>query len=93
MRYTVHYTQRFKKSLKRARQLPGFKPERLKLVITKLSEGASLPPAYKDHALTGAMHSFRECHLSPDILLIYQIDTPVLMLTLINIGKHSQLFK
>lgn len=93
MKYTVHYGQRFKKSLKKVRQLPGFKPERLKQVIAKLANGEPLPAIYKDHQLTGNMRSFRECHLSPDILLIYQIDNDVVILTLVNIGSHSKLFE
>ena len=93
MKYTVYYSSRFKKSLKRAEQLQGFKLEKIKEAISLLSEGKHLPANYKDHGLTGIMIEFRECHLAPDILLIYQIDEGMLILTLINIGNHSQLFK
>ena len=92
MKYTVHYTSRFKKSLKRAQQLNGFKVTTFKDVVTRLAHGKALPAMYRDHALTGNLKQYRECHLAPDILLIYQIDTDVLILTLVNIGKHSQLF-
>ena len=92
MKYSVHYSQRFKKSLKRVKQLRGFKAGRLKTAVT-LSGGKRLPPAYKDHHLTGSMRDFRECHLAPAILLIYQIDNDVLVLTLVNVGNHAQLFK
>jgi mRNA interferase YafQ len=93
MKYTVYYSSRFKKSLKRAQQLQGFKLEKIKEAISLLAEGKRLPANYKDHGLTGNMIEFRECHLAPDILLIYEIDEGVLILTLVNIGKHSQLFK
>ncbi len=93
MKYTVYYSSRFKKSLKRAEQLQGFKLEKIKEAISFLSEGKHLPANYKDHGLTGNMIEFRECHLAPDILLIYQIDEGMLILTLVNIGNHSQLFK
>lgn len=93
MKYTVYYSARFKKSLKRAQQLQGLKLEKIKEAIHLLSEGKRLPANYKDHGLTGNMIEFRECHLAPDILLIYQIDEGVLILTLVNIGNHSQLFK
>ncbi len=93
MKYTVYYSSRFKKSIKRTKQLQGFKLEKIKEAISFLSEGKRLPANYKDHGLTGNMIEFRECHLAPDILLIYQIDEEVLILTLVNIGNHSQLFK
>lgn len=93
MKYTVYYSSRFKKSLKRAKQLQGFKLEKIKEAIYLLSEGKRLPVNYKDHGLTGGMIGFRECHLAPDILLIYQIDEGILILTLVNIGSHSHLFK
>ncbi len=93
MKYTVHYSSRFKKSLKRAKQIQGFKLEKIKEAIYLLSEGKRLPVSYKDHGLTGNMIGFRECHLAPDILLIYQIDEGILILTLVNIGSHSHVFK
>lgn len=93
MRYTVHYSQRFKKSLKKVRQLPSFKTERLRVAISKLATGEALPANYHDHQLTGNLLSFRGCHLAPDILLIYQIDNDMLILSLVNIGSHQTLFK
>lgn len=93
MKYTVHYSTRFKKSLKRVKQLPGFQPDILKKTISILAEGGTLPKSCKDHQLTGSLKDFRECHLATDILLIYQIDKGILVLTLVNIGSHSQLFK
>jgi mRNA interferase YafQ len=93
MKYSVQYSSRFKKSLKRVQALPGFKATRLKAVIQLLSEGESLPADYKDHKLKGSLKYHRECHVSPDILLIYQVTDGLLMLTLVNIGNHSQLFK
>ena len=93
MKYSVQYSRRFKKSLKRIRSLPGFKAARLKDAIQVLSEGQTLPADYKDRKLKGNLKYYRECHLSPDILLIYQIEDNLLILTLVNIGNHSQLFK
>ena len=93
MKYAVHYSSRFKKSLKRVQRLEGFKSERLKKAIRLLSEGKSLPLDYQDHKLTGNLKQFRECHLALDILLIYKKENDMLILTLVNIGNHSQLFK
>ncbi len=93
MKYTVHYSKRFEKALHKVRQLPAFKAEKLKEAITLLSLGQKMPLHYKDHSLHGDMRSFRECHLAPNILLIYEIDEGILTLTLVNIGSHSRLFK
>lgn len=93
MEYRVHYSKKFLKSLKKIKQLPAFKADRLKEVISILSCGRVLQFSYRDHSLSGDMQGYRECHLAPDILLIYEIDDGVLTLTLINIGSHSQLFK
>jgi mRNA interferase YafQ len=93
MKYTVYNSSRFKKSLKRVKQLPGFKVERLKTAIRMLSNGDSLPTDFRDHKLTGTLKRHRECHLAPDILLIYQLDEGILILTLVSIGTHSQLFR
>lgn len=93
MRYEIVKTKRFKTAYKRVSQVPGFKESIFREVVTTLAEGNKLPPVYKDHQLTGNLKSFRECHLAPDILLMYQIDNGLLILTLVNIGSHSQLFR
>ena len=91
MRYTVIYTRRFKRTLKRVRRAPGFRAERLKQVIAMLAADARLPAVYKDHKLRGRLKEFRECHLAPDILLIYQKDDDALVLVLVAIGSHAHL--
>ena len=91
--YEIIRTQRFKKAYKRVRNLPGFKEKVFNEVVTTLASGQVLKETYRDHRLTGKLKDFRECHLAPDILLIYQIDKGILILTLVSIGNHSQLFK
>jgi len=56
-----------------------------------LAQGHALPPEAKDHALKGDWADFRECHISGDILLIYQIEADTVKL--VRIGSHSQLFR
>lgn len=48
-------------------------------------------PSYLDHQLTGDMKDFRDCHLLPDFLLIYQRRGPD-VLYLLRLGSHSQIF-
>lgn len=51
-----------------------------------------LPQNYKDHLLSGNYKGCRECHIRPDLLLIYRIHEEVLELALVEVGSHSDLF-
>lgn len=93
MKYAIVYTKRFKTAFKRVAQVPGFKRDVFVAAVNMLAAGEKLAPKYRDHRLTGNLKDFRECHLAPDILLLYQIDDGCLILTLVSIGSHSQLFK
>ena len=85
-------SKKFLKDLKVAKNR-GFDLEQLNLVVTKLANKIALEPKYKDHALLGKYHDFRECHIKPDWLLIYSIDDEELELFLFRNGTHSDLFK
>ena len=91
MKYRVFQSTRFRKSLKKmlARGKDGAK---LEAVVAKLANGESLPPANRDHALTGNWTNHRECHIAPNWLLIYQIKDDILVLELTRTGSHSDLF-
>ena len=91
MKYEVDRTNVFKRDYKRAKKR-GLDLQKLKDVVTKLADGENLPPANKDHALTGNWIHHRECHIAPDWLLIYQIHENVLVLELTRTGTHSDLF-
>jgi mRNA interferase YafQ len=93
MIYQIVRTKRFKTAFKRIKNLKGFKSDVFQGVLITLANGEKLDKEYKDHKLTGNLKNFRECHLAPDILLLYQIDNGLLILTLVSIGNHSQLFK
>ncbi|WQW54667.1 YafQ family addiction module toxin [Helicobacter pylori] len=51
----------------------GFDLKLLYKVVENLAKEQPLEPKYKDHPLKGALKDFRECHLKPDLLLVYQI--------------------
>ena len=93
MKLELVRSRRFKKSYKRVSKQIGFKRDVFLSVLKSLTDSVMLDQKYRDHALSGDMLGYRECHLAPDTLLIYEIDDGVLTLTLINIGSHSQLFK
>jgi mRNA interferase YafQ len=60
-------------------------------IVSLLAEDAPLPERNRDHALGGNWSDHRECHLKPDLLLIYRKpDTEVLQL--VRMGSHSELF-
>ena len=64
----------------------------METVIDMLANEQPLPEKYKDHALTGDWKGFRECHIQPDWLLIYEINNNELILYLTRTGSHSDLF-
>ena len=91
MKYTVRPTTKFQKDLKRI-QKRGYDLRLLKAVIVKLANGEVLEKKYKDHELAGNFISCRECHVTPDWLLIYEIHEESLILYLTRTGTHSDLF-
>ena len=64
----------------------------LTLAVSLLAEDKPLPEKNRDHALASEWHDFRECHLKPDLLLIYRKSDPG-VLQLVRIGSHSELFE
>lgn len=61
-------------------------------VINKLVKQEQLPEKNRDHALSGDYIGLRECHITPDWLLIYEINHEELILFLTRTGTHSDLF-
>ncbi len=60
-------------------------------VLTFLVKDKPLPEKYKDHALRGNFEGCRDCHIKPDLVLIYEkVENDLL---LIRLGSHSELFK
>ena len=84
------YTTRFEKDLKKA-QKRNKDILKLKEVISKLTKEIKLDSKHKDHKLTGNFIKRRECHITPDWLLIYKIDNGNIIFE--RLGSHSDLFK
>ncbi|MGL2886047.1 type II toxin-antitoxin system YafQ family toxin [Helicobacter pylori] len=83
IKHHVLYKKDFKKLVKN-----GFDDSVLKEVILRKKE--PLPPPFKDHALRGIWKPFRECHIKPDVLLVYLVKDDELILT--RLGSYSELF-
>ena len=64
----------------------------LEEIVTILANDQPLPEKHRDHALVGNWKGYRECHVTPDWLLVYRkTDTDVLLLILVRIASHSDL--
>lgn len=89
MKYKFKYSTNFKKSLKKLNKIDI---EKTFKIIYKLANNEILETKYKDHALKGDLKDFRECHIKPDLLLIYQKQDDELILYCFSLGSHSELF-
>lgn len=85
---TVHYTKSFKKDFK---ALNSDEVTLVKNIIKLIFNEVMLPKRLRDHQLKGDFVNCRECHIKPDLLLIYKIEKEQLIL--VRIGSHSKLFK
>lgn len=89
--YKIRPSVKFQKDLKRI-QKRGYDISLLKNVLKLLAQGKPLPAIYKDHNLIGNYKGCRECHITPDWLLIYEISEKEIILYLTRTGTHSDLF-
>jgi addiction module toxin, relE/stbE family len=80
-----------KRDVRRARKR-GKDMNKLISVLQVLQHGNSLPEKYRDHQLGGNLRDFRECHIEPDWLLLYQIHEDQLILSASATGTHADLF-
>lgn len=88
MRQIVHSSQ-FKRDYKRKSREKGL-DGLLSGVIDSLATGDPLPAKLRDQPLKGGYAGCRECHLKPDLLLIYVLTNDEIRL--IRLGSHSELF-
>ncbi len=88
--YKIVYTNRMKKDAK-LMQKRGKDMNKLIEVLALLAEGNPLPAKYKDHQLSGNLSDFRECHIEPDWLLMYQIYDDILIISATATGSHADL--
>lgn len=92
--YQIVYAKKFDKSLIRLVR-GGLKKSVQKEIVETIdliASGIKLPPAYRDHKLHGEYAEYRECHIQGDLLLVYQIIETELVVLMVNIGSHNDLF-
>ena len=92
--YRIKTHKKFEKSLEKLKK-KGLKQKHvdgLYIAVGILSRGEKLDSSYRDHKLHGEYDGYRECHIQGDLLLVYQIIKNELVLVLIDIGTHNDLF-
>ena len=91
---TIDLSSPIKKDFKRIKASPRHAADldqKLEAIVDLLVEDKPLPDAQRDHALDGNWKGYRECHVKPDLLLIYRVEDQD-TLYLARLGSHSELF-
>lgn len=83
--YTGKFRNDFKAAIKR-----GYNMSLIQSVMKDIENEVSLDPKYKDHPLSGNYLGHSECHLQPDWLLIYLLESG--QVTFVRTGTHADLF-
>ncbi|MBR1559824.1 MAG: type II toxin-antitoxin system YafQ family toxin [Clostridia bacterium] len=87
----IEFTRRMKRDAKRM-QRRGKDMGKLTAILDRLARREALDERHRDHQLSGALADFRECHIEPDWLLMYQVHEDVLILSATATGTHADLF-
>ncbi len=87
----LEYSTQFKRDFKKITKMPI--PDIIEVghVISTLQKDEPLAEKYSDHALSGDWLGYRDCHVKPDLVLIYKVALKILKLA--RIGSHSELFQ
>ena len=91
--YRVVLSRKYKTALKRFSRRANFDQQVLEEIVVTLARGEVLLSKYQDHQLTGEFQEYRECHVKNNILLMYQKYEDILVLLLVNLGTHDDLFR
>jgi mRNA interferase YafQ len=89
---TIKRTSRFKKDYKReARgQHRATLDADLLAAVSLLAADTTMPEKFRDHPLAGEWIDHRDCHIKPDLVLIYRVPDAE-TLELVRLGSHSEL--
>lgn len=89
---TIKYTSRFKRDYKREKKSHHrvTLDTDLMAIVRLLASDILLPLHYRDHSLINNWKDHRDCHIKPDLILIYRKPEPKI-LELVRLGSHSQL--
>jgi len=88
----IEHTKAFKRDYKRVNATSRHKniDKILPKILYLLAEDVALPLKYFDHSLSGDWKDHRDCHIKPDLILIYRKPNKE-VLQLVRLGLHSEL--
>lgn len=86
--YTMKATKVFKKDIKK---LNKDEYSEVQYVINLLKLGKKLPEKYRDHKLKGDKTGKRDCHIRPDLALVYEVNKEIYLIKLLRVGNHANL--
>ena len=88
----IEYTSQFRRDYKREAkgQHRQTLQTELTTVVEALANDMALDPRHRDHSLTGDWKDHRDCHIKPDLVLIYRKPDQA-ALQLVRLGSHSEL--
>jgi mRNA interferase YafQ len=84
---TSQFEKDYKLCLKR-----GYKMNLLHKLFAELETTGTVKASHKPHKLTGDYKGFWECHIRPDWLLVWMVDSKAKTITLTRTGTHADLF-
>jgi len=89
---TIERTTQFKKDYRREAKGPhrSILAKEFVAIVTDLASDVELAPRHRDHALTGDWKDHRDCHIKPDLVLIYRKPDDE-TLQLVRLGSHAEL--
>jgi len=89
---TIRQTGKFRRDLKREAKGPHREvlQNDFVAIVETLASDKPLDPKYRDHPLSGDWIDHRDCHIKPDLVLIYRKPDGV-VLQLVRLGSHSEL--
>ena len=86
----IEWTSAFKRDFRRGKKAYRQLEVIMNPVLQALATDNPLDQKYRDHALTGNWQNSRDCHIKPDLILIYQKPDAETLL-LVRLGSHSEL--
>ena len=90
----ISKSSQFRSDFKKMLRVPRYRDfaGSMQIVVDCLLANEPLPGRFQDHSLQGSWVGCRECHLRPDLLLVYRLDDEE-NITLMRLGTHSELFR
>jgi mRNA interferase YafQ len=88
----IEWTSQFKRDFRRESkgQYHAILDDNLFPIVERLAKDKALEARHRDHSLSGSWKDHRDCHIKPDLVLIYQKTDPHII-RLVRLGPHSEL--